>query len=114
MGLRIAIDACLVLGLFFAVAGTTGILKMPDTFCRMQASTCISTLGVIFVAIGAILYAALIKGSSSDAIKIGVIAVLIILTNPVGAHAIAKGAYRSGIRPEKPLDPDDYGRDLND
>jgi multicomponent Na+:H+ antiporter subunit G len=37
---------------------------------------------------------------------------MIILTNPLGAHAIAKGAYRNGIRPEKEMTVDDYGRDM--
>lgn len=114
MALRIVIDALIVIGAFFALAGTKGIIKMPDTFCRMQASTCIPTLGMLCVAIAAILYAAIIKGSATDAVKIGVIALMVILTNPIGAHTIAKGAYKSGIRPEKPLDPDDYGRDFDE
>mgnify|MGYP003299439675 CR=1 FL=1 len=112
MILRIAIDALIVIGLFFALAGTKGVLKMPDTFCRMQASTCISTLGVLCTAIGAILYAAVIMGSAGTAVKIGVIALLIILTNPIGAHSIAKGAYKAGIRPEKEMTVDEYGRDF--
>ena len=32
MILRIAIDVLIAVGLFFALAGTKGILKMPDTF----------------------------------------------------------------------------------
>lgn len=114
MVLRIIIDALIVIGAVFALAGTIGIIKMPDTFCRMQASTCIPTLGMLCVAIGAILYAAIIKQSAADAVKIGVIALMVILTNPIGAHTIAKGAYKSGVRPEKELKPDDYGRDLNE
>jgi monovalent cation/proton antiporter, MnhG/PhaG subunit len=114
MALRIVIDVLIVIGAFFALAGTIGVLKMPDTFCRMQASTCIPTLGTICVAIAGILYAALIKGSAGDAIKIGVIALMIVVTNPIGAHTIAKGAYKAGVRPEKELTPDDYGRDFNE
>lgn len=114
MVLRIIIDALIVIGAVFALAGTIGIIKMPDTFCRMQASTCIPTLGMLCVAIGAILYAAIIKQSAADAVKIGVIALMVILTNPIGAHTIAKGAYKAGVRPEKELKPDDYGRDLNE
>ena len=112
MILRIAIDALIVIGLFFALAGTKGIIKMPDTFCRMQASTCISTLGVLCTAIGAVLYAAVIMGSAGTAVKIGLIALLILLTNPIGAHSIAKGAYKAGIRPEKEMTVDEYGRDF--
>ena len=112
MILRVVIDALIVVGLFFALAGTKGIIKMPDTFCRMQASTCISTLGVLCTAIGAVLYAAVIMGSAGTAVKIGLIALLILLTNPVGAHSIAKGAYKAGIRPEKEMTVDEYGRDF--
>lgn len=114
MALRIVIDALIVIGAFFALAGAIGILKMPDTFCRMQASTCIPTMGMICVAIAGILYAAIIKGSAADAVKIGIISLMVLMTDPVGAHTIAKGAYKNGIRPEKPLDPDDYGRDFDE
>ena len=104
MALRIVIDALLVIGAFFALAGTLGVLKMPDTFCRMQASTCITTLGMLGVAIGGLLYAIFIMEHPATAIKIAVIGALVITVNPVGAHAIAKGAYRAGIRPEKKME----------
>ena len=114
MILRIIIDLLMVCGLYFALAGTKGVLKMPDTFCRMQASTCISTLGMLGVAVGGVLYAAVIMHSASSAIKIAVIALMIMVTNPVGSHAIAKGAYSHGYRPEKKMETDDLGRDFDE
>ena len=53
MALRIVIDVLIAIGAIFALAGTIGLLKMPDTFCRMQASTCVSTLGMMGVMVGA-------------------------------------------------------------
>lgn len=114
MALRIVIDLLMVIGLVFAVAGVIGIIKMPDTFSRMQASTCISTLGAIGVLLGGLLYAIFVMGSAGTAVKIVVIALMIIITNPIGAHSIAKGAYKAGIRPDKAMEVDDYGRDFND
>ena len=114
MALRIVIDLLMAVGLIFCLAGVKGLIKMPDTFSRMQASTCISTLGAIGVLLGGLLYAIFIMGSTGTAVKIAVIALMIIITNPVGAHSIAKGAYKAGIRPEKPMEVDDYGRDFND
>ena len=111
MILRIIIDLLMVCGLYFALAGTKGILKMPDTFCRMQASTCVSTLGVIGVALGGLIHAIFAMGSASTAVKIAVICLLILIPNPVGSPAIAKGAYKAGIRPETPMETDDLGRD---
>ena len=114
MAIRIVIDILMLVGLVFCVAGVKGLIKMPDPFCRMQASTCISTLGAIGVLLGALLYAIFVMGSAGTAVKIAVVALLIILTNPIGAHSIAKGAYKAGVRPEKPMEVDDYGRDFND
>ena len=112
--LRIIIDVLIVVGGIFALAGTIGVMKMPDTYSRMQASTCIATMGVIGVCLGALLYAIFVMHHPSAAVKIVVIAALILVTNPVGAHAIAKGAYKAGIRPEKKMETDDYGRDFNE
>ena len=112
--MRIVIDILLAAGFIFALAGAKGLLQMPDAFCRMQASTCISTLGVLGVIVGGALYAFFVMGSVSTGVKILLIGVLIITVNPVGAHAIAKGAYRSGIRPDKEMEIDDYGRDINE
>ena len=112
--MRIVIDILVAAGLIFALAGTKGILKMPDAFCRMQASTCITTLGTLGVILGGALYAFIVMGSVSTGVKILLIGLLIITINPVGAHAIAKGAYRSGVRPDKEMEIDDYGRDINE
>ena len=59
MAIRIVIDILIAIGAIFALAGTIGILKMPDTYCRMQASTCVATLGTLCTSIGGILYAAI-------------------------------------------------------
>ena len=114
MILRVVIDVFIVLGFVFALAGTKGILKMPDAYCRMQASTCITTLGTVGVVIGAALYAFFIMGSPAAGVKVLVIGMLVITINPVGAHAIAKGAYRHGVRPDKEMEIDDFRRDFDE
>ena len=114
MLIRIIADVFLLIGAVFALAGTIGILKMPDTFSRMQASTCVSTLAILCVGLGALLYAIFVMHSAAAAVKIAVIVLMIFVTNPVGSHAIAKGAYRAGIRPEKRMETDEYGRDFDE
>lgn len=111
MVVKIISDVLIAVGAFFALVGVIGILRMPDAFCRMQASTCIPTLGVLGVALGGLLHAIFIMGSASAAVKIALIALLILVTNPIGSHAIARGAYKAGIRPETPMETDDLGRD---
>ena len=112
MIVRIIADVLIAIGAIFALAGTIGILKMPDPYSRMQASTCIPTLGMLGAMLGALLIAIFVKADAGAAVKIGVIALMILVTNPLGSHAIAKGAYKAGIRPEKKMDVDDLGRDL--
>ena len=114
MAVRIIADVLIFLGAVFATAGTIGVLRMPDTFSRMQASTCIPTLGMLGAMLGALLIAIFVKADAGAAVKIAVIGLLILVTNPLGSHALAKGAYKAGIRPEKKMEVDDLGRDLYD
>ncbi len=114
MLIRIIADILLAIGAVFALAGTIGVLKMPDTFSRMQASTCISTMGILCIGLGALLYTIFVMGRASVAIKIAVIVLMIFVTNPVGSHAIMKGAYRAGFRPEKRMEVDEFRRDFDE
>ena len=52
--MRIVIDLLIVISIFFAFAGVVGMLRMPDSFCRMQSSTNIATLGVLGVIIAGV------------------------------------------------------------
>ena len=58
--------------------------------------------------------AAIYESFNCPSQKVAVIALLIFVTNPVGAHAILKGAYRHGIRPDKPMEVDDFRRDFDE
>ena len=46
------------------------------------------------------------------AVKLGVLGLFYIITAPISGHAIAKGAYHHGVRPEKKMKCDKYGEDL--
>jgi multicomponent Na+:H+ antiporter subunit G len=107
---RVIMDIFILIGCFFAFAGTIGIIRMPDSFCRMQSSTNIATFGTLGVIIGTAVWA-FANGNTAMGVKILVIGVFIILTNPIGGHAICRAAYRHGVRPEKKMVCDEYGRD---
>ena len=111
--MRYVIDAFIVISLFFALAGVVGMLRMPDTFCRMQSSTNISTLGVLGVIIGGVLYSFIYLGDTAMGIKLIAMGVFYIVANPIAGHAIAKGAYKRGVRPEKEMTGDKSGEDMD-
>ena len=112
--MRIAVDVFIIISLIFALAGVVGLLRMPDAFCRMQSSTNISTLGVLGVIIGGILYSAYFLHDGGMAVKLAVMGLFYIITSPIAGHAIAKGAYKHGVRPDKDMVIDKYGEDLED
>ncbi len=96
MTLKIVLDVLLFLGAFFAFAGTVGLIRMPDSFCRMQSSTNIATLGLFLALFAGLLYSIFVLKSAGTSAKILFIAVIYIIQNPAGAHAIAKAAWVRG------------------
>ncbi len=103
MILRIIINVFLVLGAFFALAGTVGVLRMKDSYCRIQSAANITTLGLLLALIGGLLYAIFLLHNWPAAVKIGAIGVFSILGSPVSSHALARAAYRSGVRPDEEM-----------
>ena len=89
----IVIGVLWVIGSAFALVAAVGVLRMPDVFTRMQASTKASTLGLGCLAIGAALH----LGDAASAIRLIAIGVFLLLTTPVSAHVIARAAYRAGV-----------------
>ena len=82
-----------IVGSAFALLAALGVLRMPDVFTRMQASTKASTLGLGCLVIGA----ALQLGDAASAIRLISIGAFLLLTTPVSAHVIARGSYRAGV-----------------
>ena len=82
-----------MVGSSFAFLAALGVLRMPDVFTRMQASTKASTLGLACLLIGAGLQLADL-GSIIRLLSIGAFT---LVTTPVSAHLIARAAYRADI-----------------
>lgn len=83
----------------FVLAGATlallagvGVLRMPDVFTRMQASTKASTLGL-----GCLLVALAVRyPETAIVVRAAAIGAFMMLTTAVAAHVIARAAARSG------------------
>ena len=86
-------------GLFFLLGGL-GVLRMPDTFNRIQAGTKATTLGAFSILIGVAI------ANPSWIAKIIVIIVFIVISNPIGSSVIAKATYRSKNIPENLIQDD--------
>lgn len=87
------IATLLTVGTLFAVIAAVGILRMPDFYMRISATTKASTLGVTFI-LGA---TAVYFNDAAVSGKIIAIIAFIVLTTPVAAHMIGRAAHRSGV-----------------
>lgn len=75
-------------GLFLALGGL-GILRMPDTFNRIQAGTKATTLGAMSIMLGVGL------NNTDYLLKALLVIVFIAISNPVGSSVLAKATYRA-------------------
>jgi multicomponent Na+:H+ antiporter subunit G len=113
------------IGVFFMLLGSIGIIRFPDVYTRLHAGTKCTTFGSIFICLSVILlglytwYEGIVNKVSTDvghgsvlAIHTAVALVAILLTNPTGAHAIARAAHRSGVMPVRAVVDDLAGKQL--
>ena len=84
----------LLLGLAFCLLAGVGILRMPDVYTRMQASTKAGTLGIacIIAAVGFHFKDAIIS------LQAGLVIAFLFLTAPIASHLIARSVYFYGKR----------------
>jgi len=83
-------------GLAFDLFGCIGLVRLPDVYNRAQAATKCVTLGTCMILIGVagLGFAGL---SPPMAVKAIICATFILLTSPVAAHAICRGAYLANV-----------------
>lgn len=77
----------------FILLSAIGIVRMPDTFLRISATTKASTFGVGL----SMLCAALYFQDMAITFKIIAIVSFLLLTAPVGAHLLSRTCYIIGI-----------------
>ena len=83
----------ITIGLGFDFFGCLGLVRMPDVYNRLQAATKSVTLGTCSILLGTFL----VVGVTSEGLKSLLCIAFILLTAPVAAHAVARGAHRAGV-----------------
>jgi multicomponent Na+:H+ antiporter subunit G len=93
--MRIAVVAVLVaISLMVSVSGALGILRLPDTYLRIQASSKTVVLGTLPLLVALVVAKGIESVYASRAL---VIAVLVLVLNPLSSHALARAAYRAKV-----------------
>lgn len=86
----------IVAGTIFCLISAFGLVRLPDVYTRAHAASKSSTLGVLGVLIGTLLYFLISDGYFSIRLILGIF--FVFLTAPVSAHMVCRSAYRSGVQ----------------
>ena len=82
-------------GLVFVLAGTIGVIRLPDFFTRVHAAGMTDTLGAELI-----LFALIIQADGWQMIaKLLLVGFFLFITSPTATHAVTHAAYRAGEKP---------------
>jgi len=86
--LTIAGWVLLLMGSFFCIVGSLGLIRLPDFYSRVHAAGVVDSLGAILILLG-------LMTQTQDfliIIKLVFILVFLMLTGPTAVHALARAA----------------------
>ena len=91
-----ALSAVLIVaGSFFVLVGAIGLVRMPDVFTRMHATSVTETAGAGLLLVGLMLQ----TGFTLLTLKLLFVLLIFLLTAPVATHALAQAALQAGVEP---------------
>ena len=90
-GVAIALATC---GLLFSLSGVIGILRMPDLYTRVQCSSKTITMGALPVLVALVVSEGPLSAYGSRAL---IVALLLLVANPMASHALVRAAYKAEI-----------------
>lgn len=96
--MTVIIILLLAAGFFFFLVGVAGLIRLPDVYCRMHATTKCDTLGAGLILFALAVYSLMTTGLSSSFMKLIIMIAFVWLTNPTAAHVIARAAYRNNAQ----------------
>jgi multicomponent Na+:H+ antiporter subunit G len=86
----------LLAGGLLAIVGAVGLLRFPDVYTRLHATSVTDTGAGTLMIVGMIL----LSPTGWVALKLVFIWVFMFLANPTASHAIANAAYTAGVEPK--------------
>jgi multicomponent Na+:H+ antiporter subunit G len=90
---ELAGKAIVIIGALFNLFGCIGLIRLPDVYNRLQGATKCVTLGTCSILLGVLIS----SGVSPTGLKALAAILFIVITAPTAAHALSRGAHKSGI-----------------
>ncbi|WP_276261628.1 monovalent cation/H(+) antiporter subunit G [Haloglomus litoreum] len=85
--------ALVALGAFFLIIGTVGLMRLPDVYNRMHATSKATTIGAASILLANTAY----FGPRGAGLVSLVGIVFLFVTAPTGSHMISRAAQRMGV-----------------
>jgi len=98
--MEILIALLVLIGAFFTLVGSIGLVKLPDFFMRLHGPTKATTLGVGSILVASTLYYWSFENTLS--LHEVLITIFLFITAPVSAHLMAKAALHKLDYEKKP------------
>lgn len=92
IGNLLMIVSVLIIGL-----GVYGIFRFREFYSRILITSKVDTMGFITLMAGVMVH----SGFSFFSLKVLLLVVLVIITNPLSTHAIARSAHLSGYKTKR-------------
>ncbi|MEJ2467506.1 MAG: monovalent cation/H(+) antiporter subunit G [Campylobacterales bacterium] len=89
-----AASACMTVGAVFFLAGTLGLFRFPDLYCRLHALTKADNTGLGFVVLGLAIQAE----TWLAVVKLVIIWLLVLFAGASASYLIAGNAFEKGTR----------------
>jgi len=90
---EVAVGIFMLIGALFILVSGLGIVRLPDLFMRVSASTKASTMGAGFS-----LFSLAVHFNRLDVSMLSLATIaFLVLTVPIAAHLISRAAYHIGI-----------------
>ncbi|MDD5680775.1 MAG: monovalent cation/H(+) antiporter subunit G [Candidatus Omnitrophica bacterium] len=99
----------IAIGLAFDFFGCLGLVRLPDVYNRLQASTKCITFGTCLILLGMFITA----GLTATGIKAVLCAAFLLLASPTATHVLARAAHKFGIKLSEGSTIDDYEKTQN-
>jgi multicomponent Na+:H+ antiporter subunit G len=109
MGIRIIISYIFMwAAVIFALITTIGLIRFPDVYTRIHAGAVVLTISAVLLSVGVAIYVWELYLS----IKILLVGLIFLVTNPLATHAIARASYRKQIACPEVRSVDEYSEYL--
>ncbi len=89
------ISIALLIGAFFILVGSIGLLRLRDFYSRLHAPTKATTLGLGAILIASMVYFGVVRGTPS--LHELLITLFLFISAPVSAYLLAKAGLHLGV-----------------